>query len=402
MPSDAHHGILTPKSLTFLASMFFAGIFALKQHRFHEKQLRIFSFALFFLSFLIIWLLIGLDNDTNKMSSQLDQMKLFIITFIPPLLTLFYLHERQINAQSVFKIVIYSNFIYCTGKVVLVFLHLFGIIDIWNFLHDSGILIQSMTIFEGVQRLQSSVDISTPFLLLFLLQSDRLGLKISKRFKYTYIVISLISNFLTFSRFLLFIYALSICLHLFTLTLPRLVRALTVITTIITFLILFIGVDNVATSIHHRFTSIDNFLSDQTRFEQVDALLRESEKSPYLGQGLGGYAKDYIRDRNNLHSYEVQWVAFLMQFGIVGLTILILPLAFIFIKLAAPPFTRERFAYCILFVFWLLSGFTNPFLISLQSGIIYTLFILTDVHRKRSDPHLMTAKKAKKTRSFFC
>jgi len=91
---------------------------------------------------------------------------------------------------------------------------------------------------------------------------------------------------------------------------------------------------------------------------------------------MGGYAESYVRDTKVRHSYEVQWVAFLMQFGLIGMLFLLLPLCFVCWKFCKPPFTIAKLSFFFLFILWLLSGFTNPFLISLTSGIIYSIFIL--------------------------
>ena len=50
-----------------------------------------------------------------------------------------------------------------------------------------GIRYMSMAMLQGnLSRLQTSVDIITPFLLLFVLQAKRLNLGLSKRFIYLY------------------------------------------------------------------------------------------------------------------------------------------------------------------------------------------------------------------------
>ena len=76
-----------------------------------------------------------------------------------------------------------------------------------------------------------------------------------------------------------------------------------------------IGPDNVAEMIEKRFFSNETAVSDQTRIIQIKALMREYDQFPLLGKGLGGYTKESIRDEKLMHSYEVQWAAFLMQFG---------------------------------------------------------------------------------------
>lgn len=138
-----------------------------------------------------------------------------------------------------------------------------------------------------------------------------------------------------------------------------------------------IGPEKIHTIIARRVFSMDNFKSDELRIMQVNALLSEYENALFVGKGLGGYAHENIRDRTLLHSYEVQWVAFLMQFGFIGVLILLVPLFVIVFRLIKGKISRIKWSFCGLFLLWLLSGFTNPFLISLTSGIIYALFLVS-------------------------
>ena len=129
--------------------------------------------------------------------------------------------------------------------------------------------------------------------------------------------------------------------------------------------------------IERRVFSSENFKSDDTRSLQIQSLLLEHEQYSFIGKGMGAYAEDNIRDPVLLHSYEVQWMAFLMQFGLIGLILLGIPLGFIVYGFVHAPITRVKCAFLCLFLLWLLSGFTNPFLISLTSGIIYAVFFLS-------------------------
>lgn len=155
-----------------------------------------------------------------------------------------------------------------------------------------------------------------------------------------------------------------------------LVRLIILTVSISMILVAWVGVERVELLIYERFFSYDNKMSDQTRVEQIAALMDGLEKVPLLGRGLGGYIDSLFRDGLVLHSYEVQWVAFLMQFGMLGFFVLLTPVLIIGYKLFLPPFTRVKLAFFGLFGIWLLSGFTNPFLISLTSGIVYSIFIL--------------------------
>ncbi|MFN4174347.1 MAG: hypothetical protein ACK4HV_04505, partial [Parachlamydiaceae bacterium] len=135
-----------------------------------------------------------------------------------------------------------------------------------------------------------------------------------------------------------------------------------------------IGPFKIAQVLEKRFNSEHSERSDIARKVQIESLTDAFFMNPILGKGMGGFAEDSIRDSTFKHSYEVQWAAFLMQFGIVGLAFLFAPIFYIFYLLF--PLDRLRASLFIMFILWLLSGFTNPFLISLTSGIIYSIFVV--------------------------
>jgi len=112
------------------------------------------------------------------------------------------------------------------------------------------------------------------------------------------------------------------------------------------------------------------------RHQQVAFLMQEHEQYPWFGKGMGGYVEGFVRDHQLPYSYEVQWAAFLMQFGYIGLFFLLVPLGIIYWNLLAAEFDCVRLGFALLFSLWIVSGFTNPFLISLTSGVVYTLFYL--------------------------
>lgn len=376
VPSIAYHGFFNPKSLAFLSTIGSIALYLLLRQQFKINQLKALLFLLLSITFLLLWLLIGAMNDSSTLSVRLDQLKLFIITITVPIVTFYLLNEKKISTDAVFKTIIYSNLAYCTLKLAAVFLHILGVIDIWDILETFGFRVMKMSIFGVLQRLQSSLDISTPFILLFVLQSEQLGFHLSRRLKAFYIAVSLLSNLLAFSRFLLFVYAVSFSLYLMTLSLPRIAKGILLACIALATCIGIIGEENVRTSIHQRFFSQANTFSDRTRIDQYNALMNEHDKAPYLGKGLGSFSSELIRDNDLKHSYEVQWIAFLMQFGIFGIILLLIPLGMIAFRFLQYPLTRINLSFLCLFFLWVLSGFTNPFLISLQSGIMYTLFFI--------------------------
>jgi len=376
MPSDGEHGIFSLKSLSFIfATGTTFGYVFLKQ-KINVYQLKLVSFLLFALSILIIWFFISLFRNETSDLARYDQFKLFIITLIIPLLTLYLVSEHILTSTQFFKAVIYSSMTYVSLKVVVVLLHLAGFVDIWSLMKSSGFYFMRMSIYGSLDRVQTSVDISTPFLIFFVLQSKHLGLDLSRFFKRSYFVLSLFSTFLSFSRYLLFVYFLSCFLYWLSLDFRGILKGILFFLVAAALGYALIGPETVEKIVERRLFSRDNFLSDKTRSVQAEALLDKFEQAPLLGSGVGGYVKEVIREPNTLHVYEVQWLAFLMQFGVIGIFLILSPLLFIAIRLVQGPFSRLRWSFLGLFLLWIFSGFTNPFLISLASGIIYSLFYL--------------------------
>lgn len=375
IPSDGNHGFFTLKSLAFIFSIFAVCAHALLKRKLYVGQLRTVVFMLISVGFLLIWLVIGQVRDVTE-NNPFDQFKVFFITLSVIFVTLYWLDEKAGLGKKILKAAIYTNFLYSFMKVAFVCLHLLHIISIFELMRLTGVRFMTMGIYGQLMRMQTSVDIITPFLLFFVLQSDRLGLNLKPKFKLLYIAISWLSIFLSFSRYLMFVGLLSHMLYWSTLHLSRIMTGICLLFTTILIGMSIIGFDVSWQIIERRFFSQDNFQSDQTRVHQVNALMEEQAEYCYFGKGLGGYTKNCIRDHILKHSYEVQWVAFLMQFGLVGILFLLIPPGIICWKLIYGKITRIRLSFLMLFGVWLMSGFTNPLLISMNSGIIYSLFLI--------------------------
>lgn len=386
LPSDGNHGIMTPKSLSFLSCFVFLMFYSILRYRITRYQQYLICFTLVSISFLLIWMFIGHWQKNDWLNSAFDQFKIFIITLTTVMMTLNLVYEGLATREKILRVIVYANFSYSLLKVSIVVLHLVGLINMWRWFDFIGIRYMSMAMLQGdLSRLQTSVDIITPFLMLFVLLGKRLNLGFSRRFIYLYLLVSIPAIFLSFSRFLYGVTVVSVLLYWFTLNFTGLVRVL-LLTVILGMMgIAWVGIDKVEVLIQERFYSYDNKKSDEVRLEQIEALMDTFETVPILGKGLGGYVENLVRDGAIQYSYEVQWVAFLMQFGILGITILLIPALLIGYKLFLPPFSKLKLSFFVLFVVWLLSGFTNPFLISLTSGIVYSIFLLvSDILNEQS------------------
>lgn len=367
IPSDSNHGFLAPKSLTFLSSIFFFALYFMYSRRIKKSQGIPLIFFLISLTFLGIWYLVGIDQSPLLTSAQFDQFKVFLPTLFVPIAGVCLVKEGVVSPSKIFKTIIYSNFAYSLAKISLMALHVLGAIHLWSFMQSTGLRFMSMPIAGEIGRIQTSVDIATPFLVYFALQAP-----FSNRFKWFYSITCALSVLLSFSRFLMFAFAFSILLHTFTLRWKSQIKIGSGIFLFCLAMILIAGPSRVSEGIRQRFFSQETFISDRTRQVQIDALMDACEDVPFFGKGLGGYTSECIRDYNLPHAYEVQWAAFLLQFGLIGLIFLLMPVVYIAFRFLS----LGQGGCFLLFGLWLLSGFTNPFLISLTSGVIYLVFFL--------------------------
>jgi hypothetical protein len=386
LPSDGNHGITSPKSLSYLAAAAGWVAFILLQRRYDRVQTGILTLCMGIVALLLGWMFLGILYGDTPFSSVFDQFKLFLITLTVVGIVLYYVEGGVIKPQWLFKCAIYTNFIYSSAKVLGATLHIAGLVNILTFMQKTGIRFMSMDIHAGVIRLQTSVDIITPYLLLFVLNSERLGLKFPKGFRYAYIAVSLLSVLLSFSRYLIVVSWIALFLYWMTIRpIKQLMGALVVIFVLVMG-VSALGPENVYKVIEKRLFSIDNYYSDQTRVDQVNAMTNEIACYPLLGKGLGGYATECVRDDHLLHSYEVQWVAFTMQLGFVGVTLIIFAFFVLGWRYFLPPYLLPKMTFAAMFLLWLVSGFTNPFLISLTSGIVYSLFAMAAIVLSQREP----------------
>lgn len=377
IPSDGGHGILNIKSLSFLATTLSLILYILLSKKFNIPQFKILCFLFCSLGFFLLWSWVSIVNNEIPSSSAIDQFKIFWLTITVVVISIYLVSEDAISFVTLLKTVFFVNLAYSFSKVLLVVLHLLGLINIWPLFESLGLRFMSMQITGNLFRFQLSNDIVSPYLLFFFLQSKHFGIKWNKSFQMFYLIISIFSIFLSFSRFIILIAMLAVFLHLCTIRMATIIRSIPITLVLLTFLISWIGINTVNEVIEKRFLSAEVLVSDNTRSDQIIALLDEHDRFPLFGKGIGGYTKDNIRDDRILHSYEVQWIAFLMQFGWTGIFLILFPLAVIAMTILSLPVTSSKLALFILFLSWLLAGFTNPFLISLASGILYSLFYLS-------------------------
>jgi hypothetical protein len=374
LPSDGNHGVLSPKSLSFIAAAVSWLTYVITLRHYTQQQLYLLIGTLIAVVLLLCWVILGAVYDESPFNSQFGQFKIFLTTLLSLVMAIFYVYSGAFSPQTLILAAIYANFTYSVLKVGAAVLHLLGIVDILTFMRLTGFRLMSMDIHGGMIRLQTSVDIATPFLLLFVLQRSALGLSMTRMFATSYLTVAFIAILLSFSRYLMFVGALACVGHWLTLAPLRQVYGVILVVFISIAVGSVVGTDAVYKVVEKRLFSSDNYHSDRTRSVQIAAMEHEINAHPICGKGMGGFSQACIRDHQLPYSYEVQWIAFTMQLGIVGTFLVLLALILLGEGYLLPPYTLSKAAFGGIYLLWLLSGFTNPFLISLTSGILYALF----------------------------
>jgi hypothetical protein len=372
VPSDGSHALYNPKSIAFilLAGAFFANV--IQKRRFTPKDQGLLIASLLIGSWIAFFSVVGLENGT----SCLGQLKLFIITAMVPISALYLIESKQLTFSSFARTVIFANLFYSLVKIGLVLLHLAGVINLLKVMQMLGLRFMSMEVLGSLGRMQTSVDILTPFLLYFVLSAEKWGIALSKGFVRFYLPITWLSIALSFSRFFI---ACGLIAHLMVWITKKeipLVASILKCSLVAFLLVAAAGPERVYKVVEKRFLSEENSRSDAIRADQIEAMWSEFEDAPLLGKGMGGYTEKGLRDKELKFSYEVQWMAFLMQFGLIGLFLILLFLAYLAYLIIRPPLTLDRLGLFGLFLLWIAAGLTNPFLVSLPSGILYTFFLV--------------------------
>lgn len=92
-----------------------------------------------------------------------------------------------------------------------------------------------------------------------------------------------------------------------------------------------------------RFFSSFTVESDTTRTIQMAELWKGITENPWLGHGMGSYIPDYIRSETFPFSYEMEYMSFVYQMGLVGFVLVIGGIIGIYLKYIYPYFLRNSF-----------------------------------------------------------
>ena len=132
---------------------------------------------------------------------------------------------------------------------------------------------------------------------------------------------------------------------------------------------------NLIGTLSARFNSTSTSASDQIRNEQFAYLWQGFNELPVFGHGAGSYVREYLRSNTILYSYELEYLSFLYQFGIVGFCLVVLPTIYCFGKtcLENVKDTNVKILIIVNLLIWVIRPFFNPSFLSSNAGMIIVI-----------------------------
>ena len=323
---------------------------------------------------LCFWSLIGVLNGqaggqtgTTQVLSELKEIGSAILV---AWLCDFAIRRNLVRAERLITVVIYGVFCVSAAKVVLMAASfLMGIDPIRIVQSVFGEESTSMyAIPFSLIRFDFPADIVGAFALFALLTPKITGVWFGRASTICiFIVVVLGSGLLTYSRFIWFTYVVSIFVVMI---LRRWWKAMAV--TIFAALLIGVSFYDALNLVYKERFVTEAGPSDVERMEQVRDLTAEIKARPILGKGMGAHADTF--GETHTYTYLTEWLGFLMQFGIVGLTGILLLVAasmrdLVMAKHPAKPWVL------LLFALWLLESWTNPHITSSYAGATFGLFM---------------------------
>ena len=359
--------------LIFLCLIFACiNILALRKVSFSAIISLISCFLVFVL--LLMYLAYSVINNGDMADSHLRAFSSYTGFLIVLSLFLISFKLNFISVSYFYKVLVISSFSYSLAKLFLVLLPLIGLVSVRE-LKDILLTFVGSVTYEfwtedaKIARISFGNDIIIPFVVAFLplTKNDNFLSKNVLRF---FIVSSYIGGLFSFTRFIWLAYIFIFFYDFFIIRKRYLLGFVSVLSVAISLLVLFQfeWFSNIVSIRGGDTTSLD------TKSLQSYYLLNEWMQNPFLGKGIGGYLPMFLRSEYQPYIYEVQWSALLMQVGIIGVSILLIVFLYVFQQVLFLN-AEKRIYVSILFVLWLMSAFTNPYLFIMSSSVVYILFL---------------------------
>jgi hypothetical protein len=320
---------------------------------------------------LCFWSLVGVWNGQTDAGQILSELRQIASAISVAWLSIFAVRRRLVTAERLITAIIYGIFCVSAVKVALVASSFFANLDPIQVVRSFfGEETRAEPIILGLIRLDFAADIVGAFALFALLAPSVSGVRFSRTSKPLICVVVLLgSGFLTYARAIWFIYFVSIFVAMIV---ERSWKAMAV--TVLAVLVLGVTYYDVFSTVFEARFVTEAESSDVGRVEQARDLMAEIKTRPILGKGMGAHFSTDSRTSTEKYSYELQWLAFLMQFGIVGVIGILLLVAASTRDLVLAKHPAKPWMF-LLFALWLLESSTNPHMTSSYAGATFGLFM---------------------------
>ena len=248
---------------------------------------------------------------------------------------LYFLAKYEIiKVEKIVEAVLYMMLLKIAGKILIEIVFVCKLIEyeavIQFYLHVFGTEVSTMTMHLGkilLIRVQSSSDVIVITLMPFywILQ------KYKKTTRGILFVLTGIYTFIVFSRIFLVEFG---CFAMITVIyywkkIPRKIRIAGIICLVVSSVL---WLKPVIKMIEFRFFSSFAAESDDVRQMQMRELMKGIKESPVIGHGFGSYIENFIRSSSLPFSYEIEYLSFVYQMGILGFLIFILGIIGLYIR----------------------------------------------------------------------
>jgi hypothetical protein len=334
------------------------------------------GFALF-LAFVLAFSLLGFTDAATPPGLVIQESTGLFTAISIVLLVHLSVSSGQVTPEQFVSYVVWGALGFAVWKVLIVLglvAHLLSYPVVHQFfLEQTGYRLVSSGIFGGLVRINLIIyDFLVTALLIVMMVIPKSMSGVPRVVRWSFVVFGSMCVLFAFSRLLFGILAIGLAIgYVFKLTWSqKLVVGMLVAGAVVAALPWLVG------AFDQRFQSVHSVVSDDIRTAQITALLNQWGTSPLIGSGFGTHARELVRDPLSMYSYEVQWIGFLSKLGLIGIAVLAVMVLMLLRAVMSGGLSVERCLLGGILVAFVLGGFTNQYLVSSASGVVYSLHLV--------------------------
>jgi len=328
---------------------------------------------------LCFWSLVGILRSGTDSLQTFSELRMIASVIFIAWVGILFIRKGVVRPERLITVVIYALVATgCLKFALLAGMVIYGAnpIESIESIFGVGSVLSAFT--QRWFRIEFAADILAPFGLFALMAPSVSGVNFGRISRIALSVLLLASVIMAYSRYTWFAF---VCAVLGAAVIEKTWRTVAGTTIACVLLLAVLYGDVFSDVLVERFQSEGVAISDEGRVHQFAALVEEIEHRPVLGKGMGASAIGHMSSIENPYSYELQWLAFVMQFGIlgsIGILLLIAESARDLILAKHP----AKLYVGLVFLVWLSSAWTNPAVISSFAGGAFALFMAM-FHRLR-------------------